>query len=218
MKVQADRLNDPIRTLVMERMAALNMSRAKVSLAVGRGRSFMQDYLTRGCPHQIPDEIRTPLAKVLDLDDFVLCYPGQRALDGRVAQHPYSSTVANDEVPRAAFHSVIADVPCFAETDLIEPERATMRAPRPSNVAIIGGMFAIVVTTGCSRTRPGDIVYVATRPPRTGDIAVCLKDNRVTAIGELAHLTGDTARMVMGTSMRDVSFDRILKVTTVATA
>src|SRR3546814_21085720 len=38
---------------------------AEVSRAVGRNHAYLQQYLERGVPAQVPEEIREPLAKIL---------------------------------------------------------------------------------------------------------------------------------------------------------
>lgn len=67
--------NDPVRVLIRDRIAELGMDLAEVSRRIGRNHAYMQQYLKRGIPRKLPEDIRRLLAEILDLDEVSLGAP-----------------------------------------------------------------------------------------------------------------------------------------------
>src|SRR3546814_13208324 len=56
--------DDPVRKLIRQQLAVHHLDMAEVSRAVGRNHPYLQQYLERRVPAQVPEEIREPLATI----------------------------------------------------------------------------------------------------------------------------------------------------------
>src|ERR1700761_9555609 len=61
-------LDDPIRALVRKKIADLGLPFSAVSEQLGMSHSYMQQFLGRGVPRVLPEEIREKLAIILGID------------------------------------------------------------------------------------------------------------------------------------------------------
>ncbi|HEY0205263.1 MAG TPA: hypothetical protein VGC15_14060 [Acetobacteraceae bacterium] len=201
-------INDPVRALIAVHARQRGVSQSRLSELCGKQHGWLAVYLHKGIPRSLEPAHRAVIAKELQLDEAKLCAPGQAPLTTMPAKG-----TAQPSGP-------IADIPLFREGDLIEAAEANEWAPRPSDYPGTGGMFALQLVTGGGRTRPGDMLYVAHRPPRIGDLTVCIRDSRVAAIGELAHMDTRIIRLNTGSTMCDLPIEehQLRKVTSLVTA
>lgn len=65
---------DPIRKLVKDTLAWRQISLREASLAIGRNAAYLQQYIERGIPAELPEKIRESLAEFMNVSDDVLKY------------------------------------------------------------------------------------------------------------------------------------------------
>lgn len=195
---------DAVRNLIVLRVHQLGLYLRDASVAIGMRKTYLSVFLTRGTPKELPAPVRAKLAALLQVSEDALVSREGEAVTAQMA--------------------VPFDVPLFREMDTIDPEAATAWAPRPPSYAGIGGLFAVSITTGCVRTRPGDTVYASTvRAPRIGDLAICLRRKKIVALGVLASTTEDTIYIRgigAGNSYQELPSDKhdLCKVVSITTA
>lgn len=61
--------HDSIRQTVASRVEARGYSLAAASVAIGRNAAFLHQYVNRGTPRRLEEDVRLRLAMLLDLDE-----------------------------------------------------------------------------------------------------------------------------------------------------
>ena len=76
---------DEVRRLVRDKSKELEITFADMSIAVGKAHSFISQFLKRGIPKYLPEEVRHKLAKVLGVSEELL---RGRDLNGQIEISP----------------------------------------------------------------------------------------------------------------------------------
>ncbi len=63
---------DSARSTIVARVAELGLSLSELSLKVGKNHAYFQQFIKRGVPHRLPEEIRGRVAEILGLDERLL--------------------------------------------------------------------------------------------------------------------------------------------------
>ena len=97
---------DPARRRLMVLVAEREVSLAAASRAIGRNHAYLQQFVKRGTPRRLPEEVRHVLANILDVDERTLRQPDDRTAgagaDDSTADRPeLNSFVARLAVARA---------------------------------------------------------------------------------------------------------------------
>jgi len=92
-------LNDPVRQLVRAQLTALNLNMAEVSRAIGRSHSYLQQFLERGVPRSLPEDVRDELAKKLNLEPDQLRGEKTRRTQGGQATKSLASLGLQEAAP-----------------------------------------------------------------------------------------------------------------------
>lgn len=92
--------NDPVRVRVFERIAELGLDMADVSRKVEKNHAYIQQYLKRGIPRKLPENVRAMLAKVLEEDEQNL--GGRHSSRGTA---DYNSTIDSRQIAEYYAHS-----------------------------------------------------------------------------------------------------------------
>lgn len=82
--------NDSIRALVARKIAELGKNMKSTSLEMGANETYIQQYLKRGIPDYLPEDMRAALAKVLGIKETVL-KPGHQKEDAAITQGNFQS-------------------------------------------------------------------------------------------------------------------------------
>jgi SOS-response transcriptional repressor LexA len=169
----ASQPEDRIRQLVRKRVADLRLSLAEVSLKIGRNHAYLQQFLERGVPRDLPEKIRPALAAVLGLEESALrAGADARPAPARAPRTPSAPDSAGDK-----------DLPVYASAQggptgmLVTPDPIDwVPRPRPlQNVAKAFGMY-VVGDSMEPAYRHGDMVFVhPSLPPLRGDDVVLTK-------------------------------------------
>jgi phage repressor protein C with HTH and peptisase S24 domain len=156
-KVADDRVyeNDPVRVLIRNRVIELGLKLADVSRKLGKNHAYMQQYLRRGVPLTLPEQVRASLAKILKLDEVALGAPADRVPAN------VSDTLHFTVVPE---YNVLVET---GEAVALEEYKHTRTWPLPRDyleeLGVSGGPLALIHVRGDSMEptlRPGDRILV----------------------------------------------------------
>ena len=64
-------MTDP-RQIIRDRAAARGLSLSSLSVLAGRNVAYLQQFVTRGTPRRLPDDVRLHVAMALDLDETTI--------------------------------------------------------------------------------------------------------------------------------------------------
>ena len=182
-EAQSVDFKDPVRRLINDRAAELGITHAELSRAIGKGVSYVNQYLRRGSPVYLDERERKLVANALKLDEAALICSG--------SEEPSSTTaVARAQVlARSTRH-----IPVFREDSGIDFEQVSEWIDRPDFVSLSEKSFAIWIYSDHGRLVHGDLAFVTGgQPPRPEGLAIALSlDQRgIVAIGVVTELTAD---------------------------
>jgi hypothetical protein len=190
--------NDPVRVTIIRRCGELRLSYADTSRQIDRNETYVHQFLFRGTPKVLPEDVRGPLATVLQVEEDEL-RGSPRGRGTRV-----TSAAAAAALPSAPIHSPddTTALPTYSETDQITPARATSWSLRPPQLARVSGCFAIWIgRPHGKRLHAGDLAFVhPTQPPRIGDPVVAVREGQILMIGDLGKQTDDHLSIAGGDS------------------
>src|SRR5215467_9994417 len=66
---------DAARSAIVSRVAELGLSLSELSLKVGKNHAYFQQFIKRGVPNRLPEEVRGRVAEILGLDERLLKGP-----------------------------------------------------------------------------------------------------------------------------------------------
>src|SRR5579871_2400388 len=70
---------DAARSAIVSRVAELGLSLSELSLKVGRNHAYFQQFIKRGVPNRLPEEVRGRVAEILGIDERILKEPSMAA-------------------------------------------------------------------------------------------------------------------------------------------
>lgn len=168
---------EQIREMLHERLRDMNL--AALSRGAGRNHAYFQQYLERGTPRVLPEDIRDYLAPILGLQPNELkpSAGSQPLLESNVKPAPGVRPIAWADLPK--------DVPVYgtvvggASGEFELNGEVIDYVRRPPGIAKTRGVFALYVVGDSMAPwrQPGDLVYCTTlRQARGGDyVVVALK-------------------------------------------
>jgi hypothetical protein len=216
--------HDPIRKLIKDRAAEVRLTLADISRGIGRNPTYIHQYMRRGSPAVLPEDMRNRVAELLGLPESALRPSPEGRLGGTPQLLLPSPFPILRPLPRDSTREAIPsrDVPIFADTDPVDVAQATEWAHRPAALLTSGGSFALWISGNRGRLRPGDLAFVrTTQPPRIGDCIVALKGKEIAAIGDLIAVDDDCATVWVAADIKvdlDRAGHRLLKVASITTA
>lgn len=207
---------DPVRQLILSRSQELGISHLELSRRAGKNEAYVHQFIYRGSPRRLPEEVRAAIAEALDVPEDAL-RPQPAPANGNAPERtnrparPAARTVAT--VPK---QSATESIPVFREGDTVDPSAAREWMPHPVLTGIPGG-YAVFARLAGGRLQPGDLAIVRpTQPARVGDTVVVLDTERkIIGIGNVAAIDGDTATVVRdpaGATVMTVTVDQLQKV------
>jgi phage repressor protein C with HTH and peptisase S24 domain len=63
---------DAVRSTIVARVAELGLSLSELSLKVGKNHAYFQQFIKRGVPHRLPEEVRGRAAEILGIEERLL--------------------------------------------------------------------------------------------------------------------------------------------------
>jgi SOS-response transcriptional repressor LexA len=187
-----DPATDPVRALIARRLRDLGLTLSGVSRAIGRNHAYLQQFLERGIPAELPEKVRPLLASQLRLEEGQLRHDarmGPAAGDGLAEAAPgMPDAVLVARTPELA--NMSHDVPIYGVARGGRPGEGDFRfngevagvTTRPHGLRGMKDAFCIFVQ-GDSMVpwrNEGERVYInPARPARPGDhVVVELKPER----------------------------------------
>jgi SOS-response transcriptional repressor LexA len=81
---------DAVRGMIVSRVAELGLSLSELSLKVGKNHAYFQQFIKRGVPNRLPEEVRGRVAEILGLDELALRQlgPNLRFMYDRIQEVP----------------------------------------------------------------------------------------------------------------------------------
>jgi len=206
---------DAVRKLILERAADTGTNLAELSRRIGRNHAYLQQFINRGVPLELPEKVRRLLAPALGVDENSLV-PGapEPADNGTTVVHRkiapdltkvHMSSTRHKEValtPGAELFGE-ADLPVFGTAQggrgaLIVTDRAVDWVVRPAPLLRVRDGYGMIVSGDSMdpAARAGSTALVNPHlPPRPGDVCIFRShadDGTVTVcIKELVRATDD---------------------------
>lgn len=84
---------DAVRTLILERSKTLDKDLSKLSRAIGRNHAYLQQFIKRGVPVDLPEKVRPALAEELGVDESQLRGAGFKAAGKQKQATPANARV-----------------------------------------------------------------------------------------------------------------------------
>jgi phage repressor protein C with HTH and peptisase S24 domain len=84
---------DNARSLIVTRVAELGLSLSELSLKVGKNHAYFQQFIKRGVPGRLPEEVRGRTAQVLKVDEALLKLSGKPTPAGPKPNAGYGGAV-----------------------------------------------------------------------------------------------------------------------------
>jgi hypothetical protein len=160
---------------------------ADASRHLGRNEPYLHQFLFRGSPKRLAEEIRGPLASLLGVPE------------GSLRSGPLPPT-PHPDIRLGLVAMPTQDIPVFTENDVIEPALATEWMGRPPLLGATGPLFALWISAPHGqRLRPGNLaISRMNQPARPGELVVVLSGKRVIAVGELIDATAGAITVADG--------------------
>ena len=187
---------DPVRNLIIDKAEQIGETLKSLSEKLGKNHAYLQQFVQRGTPRVLPEEIRIHLAELLGVDQRSLRGPFKEAPSERLppsllAKRPASeiqrerpATLLTQRSPPSAARAnevMHETIPLLGQgvagRDGSFPFNGERVAdiPAPPSIARIRDAYAIYVvgTSMLPRYEPGEIVFVdPTKPAMRGDYVV----------------------------------------------
>lgn len=165
---------DPVRSLIVQRKDELRKTLSEISVRIGRNHAYLQQFINRGVPRNLPEEVRPLLAAELEVDEERLRSASQKQKSPTRPPEPRNARIGG-----AA--RLGATVPVYGHAMggkegqfvLNGNKVADILAPPTLNGVIDAYAVYIVGTSMEPRYFPGEVVFVNPGlPVRKGDFVV----------------------------------------------
>jgi phage repressor protein C with HTH and peptisase S24 domain len=83
---------DLVRKLILDRLTDLGLKMSEASLKIGKNHAYLQQFLKRGVPAQLPEDVRTALAELLKVPEDDL-----RGTSAKLPKREYVKTYTDNE-------------------------------------------------------------------------------------------------------------------------
>lgn len=185
---------DPVRKLILERLQELGLTMSEASLKIGKNHAYLQQFLKRGYPLELPEKSRIPLAELLGVSEDVLRGPSSslptriRAKmsndDTRPPLHKKGGEIGSSQnfvdSVRPLPTITARDLPVYGtaggrEGALIVTDRPVDWEARPDFLARVEDAYALIVSGDSMdpEMKSGSIALVNPHlPPRNGDTCI----------------------------------------------
>lgn len=161
---------DAVRQRIVERVAEKKTTLADLSKAIGKNHAYMQQFVKRGIPRELPERVRRAVADHLELPETELRPESDETPTVRQAAlpPPHRGTMQND-VPVKGNAAGGSGADFYMNGETIDYVR------RPPGVARQAGIFALYVvgTSMYPKYEDGNLIYASSsRSPSIGDFVV----------------------------------------------
>ena len=154
---------DPVRSLIVSRVAQLGLSLSELSLRVGKNHAYFQQFIKRGVPNRLPEEVRGRVAEILKVDEGQLKGGGLKPLIATPRPHAgYQSAV-----------KITAWIPVYGQAvggkdgEFILSGNQVSEVLAPASLSNVPNAYAVYVVGDSMEPRyfAGETVFVNPRLP-----------------------------------------------------
>jgi phage repressor protein C with HTH and peptisase S24 domain len=184
---------DRVRQLVRRRVSELGLSLSDISLKIGRNHAYLQQFLERGVPRDLPEKIRPALAAILQVEESML-----RGIDGRIESSERLTSPGPTMRPNLEPLDPY-DLPVYAGAEggptglQVTPDPIDW-VPRPRPLRNVPKAFAVYVIGDSMEPayRHGDMVFVHPALPalRGDDVLLTKQGSDRELVAMIKHLVG----------------------------
>jgi len=154
---------DAARALIVERVKELGLSLSDLSLQVGKNHAYFQQFIKRGVPLRLPEEVRGRVAQVLKIDEAQLKAAGSIS----APQPPISNARLGGGVRIATWIPVYGHAVGGKDGEFILNGNQVTEVLAPASLSSVSGAYAVYVVGDSMEPRyfAGETVFVNPRLP-----------------------------------------------------
>src|ERR1700693_1937360 len=154
---------DAARALIVERIKELGLSLSDLSLQVGKNHAYFQQFIKRGVPLRLPEEVRGRVAQVLKIDERQLKAAGSTAS----ADIPVSNARIGAGVRIATWIPVYGHAVGGKDGEFILNGNQVTEVLAPASLSSVPEAYAVYVVGHSMEPRyfAGETVFVNPRLP-----------------------------------------------------
>ena len=154
---------DSARSLIVSRVAELGLSLADLSLQVGKNHAYFQQFIKRGVPARLPEEVRGRVAEILKVDERQL----------KIARSDVSLPAAPPNATVGAGVKFGSWIPVYGHAvggkdgEFILNGNQVTEVLAPASLSSVPGAYAVYVVGDSMEPRyfAGEVVFVNPRLP-----------------------------------------------------
>jgi phage repressor protein C with HTH and peptisase S24 domain len=150
---------DAARGAIVSRVAELGLSLSELSLKVGKNHAYFQQYIKRGIPNRLPENVRGQVAEILGIDEQLLkdAAPSAEFIKG----------IAGPRAASVAFIPVYGHAVGGKDGEFLLGSNRVSQLPAPPILAHVPDAYAVYVVGESMEPRyfAGETVFVNPRLP-----------------------------------------------------
>lgn len=175
---------DKVREFLRTSLEKRGLKMAAVSRDLGKNPTYIQQFLTKGSPRDLPEEVRRMLAEILDVSEAALRQPQERAIRANVVpfDRPARDTNRSHKIIRAPYSEPGArDLPVRGAAKggpggvFVDNGQIFDYVPRPGDLIGVEDAYAVYMVGESMEPRlyAGFTLNVnPNKPPRKGHVVV----------------------------------------------
>jgi phage repressor protein C with HTH and peptisase S24 domain len=154
---------DTARILIVSRVAELGLSLSELSLRVGKNHAYFQQFIKRGVPTRLPEEVRGRVAEILEIDEQQLKVVGLKSLN----PIPAPNAMLGGGVRIATWIPVYGHAVGGKDGEFILNGNKVTEVLAPASLSSIPDAYAVYVVGDSMEPRyfAGETVFVNPRLP-----------------------------------------------------
>lgn len=155
--------NDQIRALILRRMREKNVSAAALSRKIGKNLAYINQFLKRGIPLKLPEDLRYAVAVALDIQEEEIRSESKKILNRPLANDMEEIQFGPDMIP------VLGNANGSDDAIILNFDQEIGRTLRHPNQANVKHAFAVIVygDSMAERYCSGEKAFVAGNIPPT---------------------------------------------------
>jgi phage repressor protein C with HTH and peptisase S24 domain len=154
---------DSARNLIVSKVAELGLSLSELSLRVGKNHAYFQQFVKRGVPTRLPEEVRGRVAEILKIDERQL----------KVAGLKFSTSGLVPNAKMGSGVKISAWIPVYGQAvggkdgEFILNGNQVSEVLAPASLSSVPNAYAVYVVGESMEPRyfPGETVFVNPRLP-----------------------------------------------------
>jgi phage repressor protein C with HTH and peptisase S24 domain len=154
---------DAARQLIVSRLAELGLTLSDLSLQVGKNHAYFQQFIKRGVPARLPEEVRGRVAEILKIDERQL----KAAALKSTPQPAASNANVAGGVKFASWIPVYGHAVGGKDGEFILNGNQVTEVLAPASLSSVPGAYAVYVVGDSMEPRyfAGEVVFVSPRLP-----------------------------------------------------